>query len=308
MSKPSFSISPLRRAARSCSRNACAFFLRPAGSLRLVRERLHERMLGAEQHECRTVDRVDAGGEHLDDGLRVAFERELDARALRPPDPVLLHRQNFFGPLGQRAGGVQQFIGVRSDAEEPLLEIAGLDGRVAAPALAVHDLFVGEDRVVHRAPVHRRLAAIGEALLEHADEEPLVPLVVLGVAGRELALPGIADAEALELPLHVRDVAAGRDLGMNAVLDRGVLRWQTECIPPERVQHVVTAHPLHARQRVADAVVADVPHVGMAGGIREHLEAVELRLRAIDLNLECACGRPFLLPLPIEFLWMVVGH
>ena len=181
-------------------------------------------------------------------------------------------------------------------------------GVLAAPALAVNDLLVGQHGVVDRAPVHRRLAAVREPAFEHPDEQPLVPLVVLGVARRELTLPGVADPEALQLPLHVRDVAARRDLGMDAVLDRGVLGRQAERIPAERMQHVVAAHPLRARHHVADDVVAHVSDVGVAGRIREHLEAVELRLRPIDLNLECACGRPLLLPLRIEFLWMVVGH
>ena len=70
--------------------------------------------------------------------------------------------------------------------------------------------------------------------------------------------------------------------GMRAGLDGGVLGRQAERVPAERVQHVEAAHPLHARHHVADDVVADVPDVRVAGRIREHLQAVELRPRRID--------------------------
>ena len=95
---------------------------------------------------------------------------------------------------------------------------------------------------------------------------------------------------------------------MNAILDGGVLCGEAEGIPPERVQDVVPTHPFQARERIADAVVPHVPHVGMAGRIGEHLEAVELRLGVIDRDLKCVRGRPFLLPFLIEFLRMVIGH
>jgi hypothetical protein len=55
-------------------------------------------------------------------------------------------------------------------------------------------------------------------------------------------------------------------LGMDAVLDRGVLRRQAERVPSERMQHVVAAHALRARHHVADDVVADVADVRVPEG------------------------------------------
>src|SRR5690606_13115913 len=107
------------------------------------------------------------------------------------------------------------------------------DRRAAAPAAAVDDLLVGQDGLAALAPVDGRALLVGEALLEHAREEPLVPVVVLDVAGGELTLPGVADAEPLQLALHVRDVLARPRLGMGAVLDRGVLGRQAERVPAE---------------------------------------------------------------------------
>ncbi len=238
----------------------------------------------------------------------VAFERERDPGAFGAPDPVALHREHLLGPLGEAVGGVEQLVGVGGDAEEPLLQVARLDRRPAAPAAAVHHLLVGQHRVVHRAPVHRRLAPVGQPLLEHPDEEPLVPLVVLGVARGQLALPGVADAEPLQLALHVRDVGAGGGLGVDAALDGGVLGRQAERVPAERMQHVVAAHALGARHHVADDVVAHVAHVRVPRRIGEHLEAVELRTRRIDGHLERAVVLPAGLPLRVEFLRVIVGH
>ena len=50
------------------------------------------------------------------------------------------------------------------------------------------------------------------------------------------------------------------------LLDRGVLGGQAERIPAHRVQNVVILHPAKPSQRVADRVVADVPHVDAAEG------------------------------------------
>ena len=184
-----------------------------------------------------------------------------DARAFGSPDPVALHDDDFFGPVGQRLEAGQELVGVLRDAEEPLLQLACDDHRAAAPAAAVNDLLVGQHRVVDRTPVDGRALAVGETALEHLQEDPLVELVVVRQAGRDLALPGVADAEALQLPLHVGDVVERRLLGVGAGLDRGVLRRQTEGVPTERMQHVEAAHPLGPRHDVADDVIADVTDV-----------------------------------------------
>ena len=166
----------------------------------------------------------------------------------RTPDPVPLHHDDLLGPLGQRLEALEQLVGVGGDAEEPLLEVARDDGRAAAPAGAVDHLLVGEHGVVTRTPVDRRAPAVGQPALEHLQEDPLVELVVVGQAGGDLALPRVADAQPLELPLHVGDVVERRRLGMRAGLDGGVLGRQPERVPAERMQHVVAAHPLHPRQ------------------------------------------------------------
>ena len=74
---------------------------------------------------------------------------------------------------------VEQLVGVGGRAQVPLLQVALLDQRAAAPAVAVRalDLLARQGPVVG-APVDRRHLAIGQALLQEPQEEPLVPAVV----------------------------------------------------------------------------------------------------------------------------------
>ncbi len=132
---------------------------------------------------------VDAGGEDAN-LFRAAFESEIDFRAFAAADPVALHGAHFFRPAFELVQAVEQLIRVGGDAEEPLLEIALLDdGVFVTPAAAVDDLLVGEHGGALRAPVDLALLAVDQALLIHAQEEPLVPAIVVGQAGGDFRLP-----------------------------------------------------------------------------------------------------------------------
>src|SRR5690348_12335567 len=68
------------------------------------------------------------------------------------------------------------------------------------------------------------------------------------------------------------------------------------------MQNVVAAHPHVARQRIADRVVAHVPHVQLAARIRKHLEHVVFRLVGSVSYVERRVRRPTLVPLGLDFL------
>ena len=57
----------------------------------------------------------------------------------------------------------EEAFGVGGDAEHPLAHGAALDGEAADLALAVDDLFVGEDGAEGVAPPDRGFADVGEA-------------------------------------------------------------------------------------------------------------------------------------------------
>ena len=132
-----------------------------------------------------------------------AVEGEIHIGAFAASDPVALHGADLLRPAFHAVEALQQFLCIVGDAERPLLEFALLDRRVfVTPAAAVHDLLIGEHGGTVRAPVHLALLSVGQALLKQLEEEPLVPAVILGQAGCDLARPVIAEAEALHLCLH----------------------------------------------------------------------------------------------------------
>src|SRR5216684_5988171 len=99
-------------------------------------------MFGGKDDAGGAEDGVDAGGEHAE-----AFPTnlgEVDFRAFGAADPVALHREDAVGPAAfQLRHVIEQLVGERGDAEEPLIEGALLNGRgLMAPAAAVHYLLV----------------------------------------------------------------------------------------------------------------------------------------------------------------------
>ena len=263
---------------------------------RVADELVDERVLGGEHRVRHPEDRVGAGREDAEREIRPADHGQVELGALAPADPVALHRQHALGPPREAVAPGEQLVGVRGDLEEPPVELLGRDLRVAAPAPPVLDLLVGEHCLAGRAPVDGRAPPVREAALEHPDEDELLPLVVGGVARGELAVPVVGDAHPPELRAHVVDVLVGPDGGVHAVLDRRVLGGQAEGVPAHRVEHVVAAHPLVPGEQVADGVDADVAHVDAARGVREHLEAVELRAARILGDRELLALLPGLLP------------
>ena len=270
----------------------------------------HVGVLGRHHEEGRAEQRVRPGGEHLVVRAElVARERHLGARGAA--DPVALHRHHVLGPLDRREV-VEQPVGVVRDAEEPLLELADLDRRAAALTVAVDDLLVGEHGRVDRAPVDRGLLAVGEPALEETQEEPLGPAVVARLGRRELARPVDRDAPLAHLLLELADRGGRRVARVLAGADRVVLGGQAERVVAHRMQHVVTRPAVEVRDRVADRVVLQVPHVRLARRVGQHLEHVGLA-RSVDLlvrHLPRLLALPDLLPAGLDRARVVavLGH
>ncbi len=135
------------------------------GGLVRVGQPLDGRVLGRQHHERRPEQRVGPGGEHLD---RPAVGGEAHRGAVAATDPVALHRLDRVAPL-QQVEVVDQPVGVVGDAHHPLAHVALEHREVAAVAAPVGgDLLVGHHRAQARAPVHRRLGDVGQAVqVEH---------------------------------------------------------------------------------------------------------------------------------------------
>ena len=156
---------------------------------------------------------------------------------------------------------LEQILGVIRDLEVVHRNFAPLDRRAGPPAAAVDHLLVRKHGLVHGIPVHDAGLLIGDASFQHAQEQPLIPAVVLRAAGRDLAAPVERESQGLQLPLHGRDVVERPFRRRHAVRDRGVLRGQSERIPAHRLQHVPAVHAHETGDHIADGVVADMTHV-----------------------------------------------
>ena len=274
------------------------------GDLRRGRELLDERVIGGGGDVGRAVDGVGAGGEDAK-AVTFRFHRgKFDLESVGPPDPVALHGRDALRPI-EAVEPFQQAVGVLRDAEGPLRDLALLDLAPASPAQALLDLLVGEHGVARRAEVHLRAPPVDEPALEHAQEEPLVPAVVRRVAGVDLARPVDGDAKGLHVGLERLDVLRRADPRMQPLLDGGVLGGQAEGVPTERLQHVVAAFPVVAGEHVRDGVHADVSHVHLAGGIREHGEDVLLGSAGASPGAEEVLRFPVPLPAGLDVLRIV---
>ena len=225
---------------------------------------LGQRRVGRHHEERGPVQRVGPGGEH-GDRLVAAFKREADLGALGAADPVALHQQDAVRPAALELLGVlEQPVGVFGDLEVPLVQHPPHHVGAAALALPGDDLLVGQHGLVHRAPVHVPVPAVGQAALVEPQEQPLVPVVVGGIAGLQPAAPverGRVPPERGRLGLDVGVRPVGR---MRVVPDGGVLGGQAEGVPADRVQHVPAAQEVVAGEGVADGVRLGVAHVQVA--------------------------------------------
>ncbi len=282
-----------------------------ARSSGFVQQLRGQRMLRSQNHARRSIDGIGARREHANRPLAL-LQPKIDLRALGPPDPVALHGEHAFGPAAFELRHIrQQPIRVRRNLEKPLLERALLDGRfLVAPAAALDHLLVRQHRGALGTPVDQRLLPVGQPALQHLEKKPLVPAVVLGLAGGDFAVPVVTEGEAAVGLLHRRDVLERPLARRPLVGDGGVLGGQPEGVPSHGVQHVIPAHPLVARQRIADGVVANVPDVQGAARIGQHLQYVELRLSGILLGFVEIGVFPTRVPFQFDLAMVVrlLGH
>ena len=235
---------------------------------------LEHRVLGRNDRVGHAEEGINARGVNGDVIAGVGLEGDL--RAGRAADPVALLGLDALNVV-DLVKIVDQAVGILRDAQHPLALFLADNGRAAALAHALNDLFIGKHALAARAPVDRHRGLVGKVMLEHLQENPLRPLVVARVGRVHHAIPVEAVAEHLELAGEVLNVLRRNDGGVNVVLDGKVLRRQAEGVKAHGVEDVVALHALlaaddvHRRER---ARVADVQASG--GGIRELNEAVEL--------------------------------
>jgi hypothetical protein len=204
---------------------------------------------------------------------------------------------------------IEQPVGVVGDLQVPLRELLLLGDRTPHRSQRpIDDLLVREHGLVVRAPVDPAVLAVGEALLEHLEEEPLVPLVVLGVARVQHAVPVERRGVQLHAALLLVDVLVGPRARVDAALDGRVLGRETERVPTDGVEHVEALLSPVASDDITEGVGLGMPHVQVAGRIREHVEDVLARLRVVAIGGAEGLGLvPDRLPLLLHGVEVVLG-
>src|SRR5258707_4881244 len=107
---------------------------------------------------------------------------------------------------------------------------------------AIHDLLVGQHGAALGTPVHAALFAVRQPALQHAQEEPLVPAVILRLARRNLPPPVVAEPKAPLTALNFPYVLVGPRAPVGIVLDRRIFSGQPKRIPSHGMHHVESAH------------------------------------------------------------------
>ena len=235
---------------------------------------LQHGVLGRDDHVSRTEQGVGTGGVHRHLVAHVGLERHLGAgRAADPVALLDLHALDEIHVLQI----VDETLGVGGDLQHPLALLLADDFAAAALTHAVDHFLVGQHALAAGAPVHRHGGLIGQTVLEHLQEYPLGPLVVVGVGGVHAAIPVKAVAQHLQLAGEIGDIVFGHHSRMDMVLDGVVLRGQAEGVEANGEQHVVALHPLFAGDDVHGREGAGMAHMqALTGGIGELDESVEL--------------------------------
>ena len=262
------------------------------------------RVMGRERAEGGAEERIGPRGE--DPQTRVAADdREIDLRALGPPDPVALHQADLLRPAWQVAEAVQQVLAIGGDAEKPLRQLAPLHRRAGAPAAPVDHLLVRQDRPVDRIPVDPRFFAIGQALFQEVEEHRLFVPVVVRVTGCDLAIPVKGQPHRLELAAHDGNVLVGPFGRMDLLFHRRVLGRQAEGVPAHGMKNAEATRALITGDHVAHGIVTHVPHMNAAGGIGKHLQNVVFGLVRAFVDGKTARIAPRGLPRGFGFIDVV---
>ena len=144
-------------------------------------------------------------------------------------------------------------------------------------------------------------------MLVQLQEDPLGPLVVLGVGGGDLAIPVKGEAQRLELLTEVIHILFGDDGRVDVVLHGKVLGGHPNIIQTNGVQHVVAVLAALAADHIQGSIAAGVAHMqARTRGIRELHQCIELGLFVVDLDMEGLFVLPHLLPLGLNGLVIIL--
>src|SRR5579885_351825 len=110
-------------------------------------------------------------------------DSEGDVHAFRTANPVALHGFDLLRPMFKFIQVSEQFFSVSRNFQKPLWYFTALNQCARAPAAPVDYLLIGKDRLIDRVPVYLGIFLVYESFIKEAQEEPLFPTIIIGIAG-----------------------------------------------------------------------------------------------------------------------------
>ena len=140
-------------------------------------------------------------------------------------------------------------------------------------------------------------------------KNPLRPLVILRIGCIDFFVPIVRKSETFNLATEIIAILFRRNRRMRSGLNRVLFCRKSECIPTHRVQNIKTFRAFVTADDIGCGITFGVTDVqSCARRIREHVQAIILRLRHIGARFKCFLGFPSCLPFGLDFLRIILCH
>ena len=206
---------------------------------------VEQRMLRRHDHERHAEERVGTGRVNAQRFFGV-LHGEVDKSAGGFADPVFLLKADV-RQIIDSVEPFEQLVGILRDPQIPNVLTLLDDVAVADITFAALRVLVGEYDLTRRTVIDEGLVAERKPVLEHLEEDPLRPFIVVNICCINHAVPVERKTDALELRGKLCNILI-RDLTrMDTGLDRVVFGRQTIGVKTDREQDVVALHAALAR-------------------------------------------------------------
>ena len=267
-------------------------------------------MLRGNYHIGGTEQSIAPGGVDLEFLVHV-LKLEEYGRTLASAYPVPLHSLYCLGPV-QKVKVLQKPVGICCNLEHPLAYVLAHYSSTAALALALFDLFVGKTGLAGRTEVYRLLRLVSKSFFVQFKENPLSPLIVVRLAGRDFPVPVVAESQRFYLAAEYIDILMGGNTWMCSCLNSVVFGRQAEGVESHWVQHRIAVHTQVAAVDVGGGIAFRVAYMQTCSGrIWEHIQDIFTffcRDRRILNCLEGLVLIPVLLPFFFYFCKRIFTH
>ena len=201
---------------------------------------IEDGMLGSNNHKCYAEECIGTGCIYGE--LFVSFlNGEVYESTCGLTDPVYLLHFNI-GKVIYLLEALKELIGILCDAEVPY--VLGLLDNIAMAdiALTALGILIGKNYLTAGAVVYECLITEHESVIEHLEEYPLCPLIVVFVCSIYYSGPIEGKAYALKLLCKLFDIHICYFTGMDICFDSVVFCRKTEGVKANGEKDVIALH------------------------------------------------------------------